>query len=93
MAAKQPLIACGHCGSVFFRPVLQHGEAAKCTRCDSVLWRYSGLDLSHWLALGITTVILFVLANAYPVASLNVQGMTQQATLLDAVHITWTQGH
>ena len=34
-----------------------------------------------------------MLANAYPVASLSVQGMTQRATLLDAVLITWTQGH
>lgn len=93
MTAKQPLIACEHCASVFLRPVLQHGETAKCTRCDSVLWRYSGLGLSHWLALAISTAILFVLANAYPVASLNVQGMTQRATLLDAVLITWTQGH
>jgi paraquat-inducible protein A len=93
MAAKQPLVACEHCASVFLRPVLQHGETAKCTRCDSVPWRYSGLGLSHWLALAISTAILFVLANAYPVASLSVQGMTQRATLLDAVLITWTQGH
>lgn len=69
------------------------GETAKCTRCDTVLWRYSGLTLSDWLALTIGSVILFIVANGYPVASLNVQGMTRQATLLDAVIITWTQGH
>ena len=71
----------------------EHGETASCTRCGSTLWRYSGLTLSNWLALAITALIIFGIANAYPVASMSVQGMVQQTSLLDAVAITWRQGH
>ena len=45
------------------------------------------------MALAITALIIFGIANAYPVASMSVQGMVQQASLLDAVAITWRQGH
>ena len=43
------------------------------------------------MALAITALIIFGIANAYPVASMSVQGMVQQASLLDAVAITWRQ--
>ena len=91
--SSQPLIECEHCASIYRRHELEHGETASCTRCGSTLWRYSGLTLSNWLALAITALIIFGIANAYPVASMSVQGMMQQASLLDAVAITWRQGH
>ena len=91
--SSQPLIECEHCASIYRRHELEHGETASCTRCGSTLWRYSGLTLSNWLALAITALIIFGIANAYPVASMSVQGMVQQASLLDAVAITWRQGH
>ncbi|WP_459618202.1 paraquat-inducible protein A [Bordetella sp. 2513F-2] len=90
---REPLIACEHCASVYRRHVLGPGETATCSRCGTVLWRYSGLGLQGWLALAVSALIVFALANAYPVASLNVQGMVQRASLLDAVRITWDQGH
>lgn len=90
---RHSLIACEHCASVYRWHSLDPGEAAACERCGSTLWRYSGLTLSNWLALAITGLILFGVANAYPVAALSVQGMTSTATLLDAVGITWRQGH
>jgi len=89
----QPLVACHHCGSILTRPELARGETACCDRCGSVLWRYSSLSVNHWLALVVTAFIVFVVANAYPVALMSVQGLTQTATLLDAVIITWQQSH
>ncbi|AZY49404.1 paraquat-inducible protein A [Bordetella avium] len=90
---RHSLIACEHCASVYRWHSLDPGEKAACERCDATLWRYSRLTLSSWLALAITGFTLFVVANAYPVAALSVQGMTREATLLDAVGITWRQGH
>ena len=78
--SSQPLIECEHCASIYRRHELEHGETASCTRCGSTLWRYSGLTLSNWLALAITALIIFGIANAYPVASMSVQGMVQQAS-------------
>ncbi|EGP42652.1 paraquat-inducible protein A [Achromobacter insuavis AXX-A] len=49
--------------------------------------------MSNWLALAIAALIIFGVANAYPVASMSVQGMVQQASLLDAIGITWRQEH
>ena len=92
-ADRQPLIECEHCASIYRRHQLKPGETANCARCGAILWRYSGLTLSNWLALAIAALIVFGVANAYPVASMSVQGMTQQASLLDAISITWRQGH
>lgn len=92
-ADRQPLIECEHCASIYRRHQLEPGETANCARCGAVLWRHSGLTLSNWLALAITALIVFGVANAYPVASMSVQGMVQQASLLDSISITWRQGH
>lgn len=92
-ADRQPLIECEHCASVYRRHQLEPGETANCARCGAILWRYSGLTLSNWLALAISALIVFGVANAYPVASMSVQGMVQEASLLDAISITWRQGH
>ncbi len=92
-ADRQPLIECEHCASIYRRHQLEPGETANCARCGATLWRYSGLTLSNWLALAISALIIFGVANAYPVASMSVQGMVQQASLLDAIAITWRQGH
>ncbi|MBJ7263970.1 MAG: PqiA/YebS family transporter subunit [Burkholderiaceae bacterium] len=89
----QPLVACHHCGNVYGGQELERGETASCTRCGSVLWRYSSLGVHHWLALVITAFIVFCAANVYPVADMAVQGMTRSATLLDSIAVTWQQNH
>ena len=89
----EPLISCEHCASIFRRHELQPGETATCARCGTTLWRYSGISLSGWLALTLAALIVFVVANAYPVVSMSVRGMTSDASLLDAVAMTWYQGY
>lgn len=88
----EPLIACEHCGMIFRRHVLQRGETATCARCGTVLWRYSRITLSGWLALTVTAFIVFLVANAYPVMGMSIQGMIREASMLDAVAMTWNQG-
>ena len=83
-----PLISCEHCGSIFRRHELQRGETATCARCGTILWRYSGISVSGWLALSLAALIVFAMANAYPVISMSVQGMTREASLLTAVIMT-----
>lgn len=89
----QPLIACEHCASVQRRRSLRHGELAACGRCGTVLWRYSRLTLNDWLALAAASFIVFCIANAFPVARIEVYGAERSATLLDAIVITWQQHH
>lgn len=89
----RPLVACHHCASIFTSVDLERGETASCDRCGSVLWRFSSLSVHHWLALVIAAFFVFVVANAFPVAHMSVRGMYREATLLDAVVLTWQQGH
>ena len=91
MGARPALIACAHCGIVHRRCALQAGETALCTRCGTVLWKHGRLDASGWLALTLAALVVFVIANAYPVVSMRVQGMSRAATLLDSVAMTWQQ--
>ncbi|WP_427183424.1 PqiA/YebS family transporter subunit [Bordetella bronchialis] len=93
MAPASPLISCEHCGSVYRRQELGPGEQASCDRCGTVLWRYSGIHPPGWLALALAALIVFGIANAYPVAIMRVQGMVREASLPDAIAITWQQGH
>ncbi|MFC4276838.1 paraquat-inducible protein A [Achromobacter aloeverae] len=93
MAGPRPLVACENCASIYRRHELGPGEVATCGRCGTTLWRYSGLTLGAWLALAVTASIVFMIANAYPVAIMQVQGMEQRASLLDALTVTWQQTH
>ncbi|HEX7747426.1 MAG TPA: paraquat-inducible protein A [Bordetella sp.] len=90
---NQSLIACEHCASIQRRRSLRHGELAACGRCGTVLWRFSRLTLNDWLALSVASFIVFCIANAFPVARIEVYGAERSATLLDAIAITWQQHH
>ncbi|WJJ93484.1 paraquat-inducible protein A [Neopusillimonas aromaticivorans] len=61
-------------------------------RCGTELYRESRLSLQSWLALTWGALAVFCLANYFPVARLSMQGQTLQATLLDALVMTWQQG-
>ena len=89
----EPLIACEHCASIQRRRILQHGELAACGRCGTVLWRYSRLTLADWFSLAVAGLVLFCIANACPVARIEVYGAERSATLFDAMVITWQQRH
>jgi paraquat-inducible protein A len=84
---------CHHCGARFRQVELHPGECARCDRCDSVLDSYSSLKPSHWLALVLATFIIFVIANAYPIATLTFQGLSQSARFIDAVIVTLHDGY
>lgn len=66
---------------------------ATCTRCGYVLYRQSGLTLHQWTALAVAAVVVFAIANYFPIAVLSIQGISVQATLPHAIWITWQQGH
>lgn len=91
---QQPLaLACHHCGASYQRPTLAPGQWAQCVRCDSVLETYATFTPSAWLAVVCAAILTLALANAYPVATLVVQGAAQPASFFDAVIITWQTGY
>jgi paraquat-inducible protein A len=88
----QPLIACRDCDLVQREPATAPGLAAKCGRCGAVLFRCEHGSLDRTLALTIGAVILFVLANVFPLVGLELKGRHNVVTLFGAVQALWVQG-
>jgi paraquat-inducible protein A len=84
MKTFSDLIVCEHCDSVYRRRPLSPGEAARCSRCDAILYRARRLDIDHWLALTLAAAIVFVIANVCPVIRISLQGLHNDATLWDS---------
>ncbi|NYT83007.1 paraquat-inducible protein A [Alcaligenaceae bacterium] len=66
---------------------------ACCNLCGYVLYRQSYFTLDGWLCLVLTTLVVFGIANYFPIVTLNVQAMSVQATLPHALFLTWQYGH
>lgn len=88
-----PLVACEHCDLLHQRLPIEAGAVASCSRCGFVLYRQSGLSLVEWTALAVAGVVIFAIANFFPIAKLTLQGSTVYATLPYALWLTWQQGH
>jgi paraquat-inducible protein A len=83
--ATAPLIACHECDLLQREVPLAEGDAARCRRCGALLYRRLPDSLNHTLAYSVAAVILFVLANAFPIVGLDAQGQHTSTTLLGTV--------
>jgi paraquat-inducible protein A len=66
------------------RVELDRGQAAHCGRCGAELYGMPSGSLDRPLALASAALIVFVLANCFPVLGLDVKGRHAEATLLEA---------
>ena len=90
-AALAPLIACHECDLLQREAPLPRGGAARCGRCGAELYRNHPESLEHTLALTAGAVVLFVVANAYPIVGLALEGQVIQTTLFNTVRTLWDQ--
>lgn len=79
-----PLIACHECDLLQHEVVLPAGGTALCARCEAVLYRNRPESVNRALAFATGAAILFVVANAFPVVGLKVQGEVVETTLFGA---------
>lgn len=86
------LIACDACDALHRRSTLVPGQIARCRRCDCELDRHSGHDLRRLLPLTLACLILFVIANAFPIVEIEVQGLGSRTTLVGAVFELTAEG-
>ena len=75
-------LACHDCDLLQVIPPLEVGQAARCIRCDALLYRNQKNSVDRSLAFAITGLILFVIANMFPLLSLKALGVVQDGTLL-----------
>ena len=82
------LVACHECDELQRMPASGVG-AVSCHRCGAHLHVMGTYDLTRPLALTVTALVLFVIANVYPMVMMEVQGARITTTLLRAVHELW----
>jgi len=85
------LIACHECDVLQREVQLPAGGVARCVRCDAVLYRRPNDCLKRSFALTIGAALFFLLANIYPLMTLNWHGAFVSATLFDTVRGLYQQ--
>ena len=79
------LIACHECDLLQREVALSPGGAARCARCGVTLYRRPKHEIDHTLAWSLAAAVLFVVANSFPVVTLDISGQRTSATLWGAV--------
>lgn len=84
-------IACPECDVLHRKVTLPRMTAARCSRCNAVLYRCGTGNVDRVLALTLAALITLLIANAYPIVELRSNGLTSEATLLSAVEQLWNE--
>ncbi len=72
---------------------MRAGERAYCSRCGGLLFQQGRMSLDVSVILIATALVMFAIANAFPIISLSLQGKTVDATLPGALWLIWRQDH
>ena len=86
-----PLIACHECDLLQREARLPAGGVARCRRCGATLYRSHPESLERTLALTGGAIVLFVIANAFPIVGLQLQGQLIQTTLFNTVRTLYDE--
>lgn len=86
------LIACHDCDLLQREIPLNPGCSATCRRCGAVLYRNATDSINRTLAYSVAASILFVIANVFPILTIELQGDRADVTLFGAVLSLWEQG-
>jgi paraquat-inducible protein A len=86
------LVACHDCGEVHRVPELGDGRTAVCARCGGVLLRHRVASIERALALNLAALLLFGVANLFPVMTMRLGGRAEAATLLEGVTALYRDG-
>ena len=86
------LIACHECDLLQRETALASGGTARCRRCGATLYRRPPASVDRSLALTLAAMVLFVVANTFPIVGLSVNGTLVETTLFGAVHVLYDDG-
>ncbi|HIE55050.1 MAG TPA: paraquat-inducible protein A, partial [Chromatiaceae bacterium] len=86
------MLACHRCDALQRVPIPQPGQSAFCGCCGARFFRYPRGGLAWPLALILAALILFIVANLFPLVSLDIGGLNQDATLLGTAVALYQHG-
>ena len=85
MLERPDLIVCLECDAVHRRQPPGACEIARCQRCGAELERHVGSRYERLLPLTVASLIMFVIANSFPIVTIELQGLSNRTTLFGAV--------
>lgn len=86
------LIACEECDAIHRRLVLGHNEVALCSRCGAALERDMSVHSRRALPLTVASLVMFIIANVFPIVEMQFQGHVNRTTIIGAVLSLNTEG-
>jgi paraquat-inducible protein A len=89
--ADARLIACHECDLLQREVPLPVKGVALCGRCGGELYRSHPHSLERTLALTAAAILLFVIANSFPIIGLKLQGQVIQTSLFNTVRTLWNE--
>lgn len=87
------VIVCHACDLAHRLDRLADPARVRCVRCRAELYRTNAASIDNVVALAASALGLFVVANAYPLVALKVNGATRATTLLGAALGMYDQGY
>ena len=79
------LIACHECDLLHRVKPVDDEHTAKCVRCGATLYQERKNSVDRTLALAFTGLILFIISNVFPFMSFELEGRSQDNTLISGV--------
>lgn len=86
------LFVCHECDALQRVPAVEPGHDAICSRCKSRLFRNPRGGIDKPLALIIAAIILFLIANIYPIMTLTITGVNLTGTITDTAWVFVQKG-
>ncbi|MCX8566428.1 MAG: paraquat-inducible protein A [Glomeribacter sp. 1016415] len=85
------LLACSKCDTLHRKILLDKRSVARCVQCRAILDQPVAHHTHTLLALALASMIMFVIANSFPIATLEIQGVSSQTTLLSGIEQLWRE--
>lgn len=89
---RPEIMACHACGTIQRLPLVVPGRKAECATCGTVIYRRIHNTIERALALQLAALVMFAVANAYPIMTLSVEGRSQSTTILTGVEALRVSG-
>jgi paraquat-inducible protein A len=90
--ALDNLIICHQCYTLHVETEIKDGAKACCVECGGILYRYDTKLIDHGLALSMTGLIFFALANIFPLVQIEILGSSQFITIPKTIFSLFDSG-
>ena len=86
------LVICHQCYTLHKEVPINDGSKACCKECGTVLYRYDSRLAEHGLALSLSALIFFIVANFFPLVKIEILGHEQFITITKMIFSLFNNG-